>query len=215
MLNIPKSSPHVSTEFPDEFSGLSGGDNCLVPEFFNRSPAELALNLLGRTLISRCGGAETGGIIVETQAYLGISSDIDSHIYRGTSCQNTDWRPGCLYIYSVQGHTMLTIAAPPYNEGATVLIRALEPTLGLEHINQRVETGSKLLATQGPGRLCKALGITTVINGSNIFENGDVRIESGTPFPNDSIVKSRRLNSKNNAVLRFYVANNKWVSLPR
>ena len=195
--------------------GESFSSKPLTKNFFNRPASEVARELLGKKIISSIGGKNTAGYIVETQAYTG-AGDLETHKYRGSSSQTAQWKPGSLYIYSIMGQTMLTIATPPYSEGATVLIRAIEPIDGIKIMENRRGGPSQTL-TSGPGNVSKALGIGTAQNGTNIFEGNGISIVSGYDVDYSQVASKKRLNCNKNPdpLLRFYISNNDWVSKPR
>lgn len=188
----------------------------LTARFFNRPASEVARDLLGKKIISSIGGKEVSGLIVETQAYTG-AGDPETHLYKGKSSGSVKWKPGSLYIYSIMGQSMLTIATPPYAEGACVLIRALEPVDGLKVMGNRRGIGTADKLTSGPGNVSKALGISAELNGSNIFEGNGIQVVSGYKLEDQQIIKRPRLNCIKNPepLLRFYVGDSRWVTRPK
>ena len=205
-------SPHNDSSF----GSASFSNRPLTSRFFNRPASEVARDLLGKKLISTLGGRETSGYIVETQAYTG-AGDSESHIYRGKSSERVNWKPGSLYIYSIQGQVMLTFTTPSYEEGACVLIRALQPIDGLKTMERRRGPGTAHKLTKGPGNLSKALGITVDLNGTNIFDGNEITVLSGYPLDGFQVVSRARLNCNKNPapLLRFYIDENGWVTSPR
>ena len=125
--------------------------------FFARSVHEVAPELVGATLLF--DGA--GGVIVEVEAY--DHEDPAAHGYRGQTPRNAAMfgPPGHAYVYRSYGiHWCLNFVCEDEGVAAAVLVRALEPTHGLERMRERrrVEDVRKLCS--GPGKLCQALGIT-------------------------------------------------------
>ena len=130
-----------------------------------RNSPEVASRLIGMTLL--VNGA--GGIIVETEAY--DREDPASHSFSGPTSRNAVMfgPPGRAYVYRSYGiHWCLNFVCREAGHGAGVLIRALEPTVGIPLMVER--RGQRDLRTlcAGPGRLCQALGITHAINGMRI-----------------------------------------------
>ena len=111
-----------------------------------------------------------GGIIVETEAYRG-PGDEASHARRGpTPRSRIMFGPqGQAYVYFTYGmHFMLNVVTGPEGTAGAVLIRALEPTCGLELMSKRRRLTEKGSLTDGPGKLTQALGITLEQNGADL-----------------------------------------------
>lgn len=132
--------------------------------FFARPPEMVAPDLIGTTLLY--DGA--GGMIVETEAYH--PGDPASHSFRGPTPRNAAMfeAPGTAYVYRIYGmHWCLNFVCTP---GSAVLIRALEPTVGLDRMAQRRGGLATRLLASGPGRLCAALGVTRDDDGKSVLD---------------------------------------------
>jgi DNA-3-methyladenine glycosylase len=156
----------------------------LTKAFFNRSVHEVAPDLIGTTLLF--GGV--GGRLVEVEAYH--HTDPAAHSYHGPTPRNVVMfgPAGYAYVYRSYGiHWCLNFVCEPKGSAAAVLIRALEPTVGLARMRRRRGLSDVRLLCSGPGRLCQALGITRADNGLMLDEppfellarSGEVEVVAG------------------------------------
>ena len=156
----------------------------LTKAFFNRSVHEVAPDLIGATLLF--GGV--GGRLVEVEAYH--HTDPAAHSYNGPTPRNVVMfgPAGYAYVYRSYGnHWCLNYVCEPKGSAAAVLIRAVEPTVGLARMRRRRGVSDVRLLCSGPGRVCQALGITRADNGLALDEppfellarSGDVEVVAG------------------------------------
>ncbi|MGI9110755.1 MAG: DNA-3-methyladenine glycosylase [Gaiellaceae bacterium] len=129
----------------------------LGADFFARSVHVVAPELLGVTLLVD----GVGGPIVEVEAYDG--ADPASHGFRGRTPRNASMfgPPGNAYVYRSYGiHWCLNFVCEEEESAAAVLVRALEPSVGIERMRERRGLEERRVLCAGPGRLCQALGIS-------------------------------------------------------
>jgi DNA-3-methyladenine glycosylase len=153
----------------------------LEADFYLQPTVEVARALLGCWLVVRHDTGWVGGRIVEAEAYT--QDDPASHSYRGKTERNAAMfgAPGTAYIYLIYGvHECFNAVCQPEGVGEAVLIRALEPTVGLETMFQRRGGVHWTQLCRGPGNLCRALGITRAFNGESLI-TGRIQIWQGEP----------------------------------
>jgi DNA-3-methyladenine glycosylase len=128
-------------------------------KFFERPTVEAARDLLGTVVLH----GKTAGMIVETEAYLGLG-DLAAHASRGqTERTKVLFGPaGYAYVYFIYGmHECLNVVAKRDETAGCVLIRALQPLCGLAEMYERRKwKGPSIGLTNGPGKLTQALDIT-------------------------------------------------------
>lgn len=187
----------------------------LQASFYLRSPELVAQDLLGHRLIRRLQNVTLEGIIVETEAYFG-NKDPASRAFHGQKHYNQlMWEhPGKVFIYNVHKYWMLNVVAHEPKEVGAVLIRAIEPLIGIWFMQQQRKKVKKDQLTNGPGKLTLALNIDKQLNGSFVT-SGTSKImiqHERTALP--SISRSHRVGVTRDLEipLRFYIPNNRYVS---
>lgn len=133
-----------------------------------RSPHDVAPELIGAELFVD----GVGGVIVEVEAY--DHEDPASHAFlnRRTARNASMFQAGgVVYVYRSYGiHWCLNIVCEEEGVAGAVLVRALEPTEGLEEMRARRGVADPRLLCSGPGRLCQALAVTREQDGLSVFE---------------------------------------------
>jgi len=186
--------------------------------FFARSAVEVAPDLLGNVLVREIDGHRLAGRIVEVEAYLG-REDAASHAFRGPTPRNRSMfgPPGHAYVYLIYGvHHCLNVVTGPEGDGQAVLIRALEPLEGHEIMRFRRGGVPDRQLTNGPGKLCQALGIDRRLDGHDLCVGEILWLEPG-PKPSEPICAGPRVGVRGDALAlerpwRFYLKDNPFLS---
>ena len=191
--------------------------------FQNSDVNFLAADLLGKYLITSIGDVVTGGIITETEAYKGVE-DKASHAYGGRFTNRTQTmyeKGGLCYVYLCYGiHHLFNVVTGSKGVPHAVLIRGLEPVIGLEHmLERRKMTSLKPNLTAGPGALARAMGIDKNLNAADLQGDQIWIEERGLHFSNEEIIACPRVGvdyAEDHALLlwRYYIRGNKFVSKP-
>ncbi|MCI4351979.1 MAG: DNA-3-methyladenine glycosylase [Thermoplasmata archaeon] len=169
--------------------------------WYDRPAPVVARALLGDWLVGRTSEGWRAGRIVETEAYG--ARDPASHAFRGVTARNRSMfgDPGTLYVYRIHQVRCANLTTRP---GQAVLLRAAEPAT------------EGLTDPRGPGRLCRAFGITIDDDGDSAVTGARFRVVPG-PSARGPVVTGARLGIRwaRSRRWRFALARNRWVSSPR
>ncbi|MFN8559960.1 MAG: DNA-3-methyladenine glycosylase [Dehalococcoidia bacterium] len=190
----------------------------LPASFYDRDPAEVARDLLGAVLECRTREGRCRGRIVETEAYLG-PDDPACHAAAGLTARNRNLHgpPGTAYVYFIYGvHWCVNAVTREAGFGSAVLIRAIEPIEGIALMRRRRGVAHDRDLTNGPGKLCEALGITKHHDGADL-RRGSLRILAGVRVAPARVAVTPRVGIRKAAdwPLRFFEQGNAWVSRGR
>ncbi len=196
----------------------------LPREFYTRSDVlEVARDLLGKKLVvPNRNGARVAGLIVETEAYRG-PEDRASHAYNSRRTNRTETmygRGGTAYVYFVYGmYHQFNVVTNLKDVPHAILVRAVEPSEGLDIMRRRRRGRSEYELTSGPGRLCLALGIDRKLDKADLL--GDrVWIEEGISISPREITRGPRIGIEYaeewiKKPWRFWIKDNPFVSRRR
>jgi len=188
----------------------------LPASWYDRDTEHVARELLGAVLQCRSPRGIVSGRIVETEAYLG-PHDPACHAAAGRTDRNEHLHgpPGTSYVYFIYGmHWCVNAVTREAGYGSAVLIRALEPLTGLTLMRERRgphHLGASL--TNGPGKLCEALGITREHDGLLLYQ-WPLRIVAGELRPAERVGVSSRIGIRQAAdwPLRFFIEGHHCLS---
>ncbi len=177
----------------------------------------LARFLIGRVVVHDLPAGRLSGRIVETEAYP--PGDPAGHHFRGPTprIRSMYLGPGHAYVFFNYGaHFMLNVVSEPAGIAAAILIRALEPLEGIEHLQRHRRTTRLVDLTRGPGRLAAAFQIDRRHDGLDLCAPGSLWLGE-TSHPIGPIGKTVRIGvtRATDQLLRFYERGNPFVSGPK
>jgi DNA-3-methyladenine glycosylase len=183
------------------------------PAFYDRPVLEVARDLIGCVVTHE----DCAGVIVETEAYH--DSEPACHAFVGLTprTETLFGPPGRAYVYRSYGiHALLNAVCEPEGVGAAVLIRALEPVSGLDHMRARRRLDAARELCSGPGKLTQALGIALSDNGSDLLRGPVVFSPRPRAWRDVEISVDTRIGITRAAELpwRFCVTGSRFLSRP-
>jgi DNA-3-methyladenine glycosylase len=193
----------------------------LKREFYIRNLITVAKELLGKIFVKHDGKRVLSGKIVEVEAYHG-DFDQASHAFIGKTKRNEVMfeEGGHLYVYFTYGaHFCANIVVGKKGKGIAVLLRAIEPLQGIDYMAQNrfekklINDREKLNLTNGPGKFCKAFGLTKTHNGVDLTKD-KIYILDQPKLPRNKIGISRRIGITRSVDLewRFFIKDNPFIS---
>ena len=190
----------------------------LPKSFYDRETEIVAREMLGTVLECRTDAGTASGIIVETEAYVG-EHDPACHAAAGRTRRTEPLygRPGISYVYFIYGvHWCFNAVTRTEGLASAVLVRAIEPLAGIDLMQaRRGERVRGVSLSNGPGKLCAALGIDGSLNGVSL-QRGNLVVRAGSAVPDDQVVTTPRIGITKAAdwPLRYLIKGNAWVSKP-
>ncbi len=194
----------------------------LQREFYQQDIISVSKGLLGKILVHESSEGATAGRIVETEAYSG-PEDKAAHSYGGRRTDRNEvmyGQKGHAYVYFIYGmyYCINVTAGAVLGKPEAVLIRALEPVVGIDVManRRRAAQGKVAGLTNGPGRLCMAMGITKLQHKLDLTVP-PLCIQDAPPIAPEDIVEASRVGVDyagdwKNKLWRFYVKGNSFVS---
>lgn len=186
----------------------------MFPDFLDSDAVDAARRLLGCELIRELDGEIVRVRIVETEAY--DQDDAASHSYRGETPRTKVMfsESGHLYVYFTYGmHYCMNIVTGTVGRGAAVLIRAVEPLEGEVVLQMHRPKVSGVNLTNGPAKLCQALGVTAHMSGHDL-RRGELQLMTRQLRRGETIIQTTRIGTSEAKEMpwRFYIAGNPYVS---
>ena len=191
-------------------------DAVLGREFYDRDTEIVARELLGAVLECHSADGITSGRIVETEAYIG-EHDLACHAAAGHTPRTAPLygSPGTAYVYFIYGmYWCFNAVTRAEGQPSAVLVRALEPLDGVGLMRRRRPTARRDVdLTNGPGKLCLALGIDGRLNCHTLRQKPLV-IRRGIDVPDEKVTVTPRIGITQSAdwPLRWFVSDNPYVS---
>ena len=191
----------------------------LPRDFYSRDTVTVARALLGQRLVRDLEGQRVSGRIVEVEAYDG-QRDQASHARSGPTERNASMfgPPGNAYVYFIYGmHYCFNVVTEPKGNGAAALVRALEPVEGLDEMRARRSGWDGVALTNGPAKLCYALGIDRDLDGADLVGGQALWIERDEAVPDARVARGPRIGVRGdewalNVQWRFWIDGNAYVS---
>ena len=189
----------------------------LSHSFYEQSTVDVAKQLLGKYLVRRHPDGDSIGRIVETEAYVG-PQDLACHAAKGrTKRTEVMYGPaGHAYVYFIYGfYNMLNLVTEATDYPAAVLVRAVEPVVGIEIMKWRRQSHELRHLTSGPGKLCQAFAIDRSLNGADAC--GKILFVEDRGEATPKLLATPRIGVNyagkwKDKRLRFIVRNNDFVS---
>ncbi len=187
----------------------------LPPEFYLADTFKLVPRILGKVLVRKIGRIVMAGRIVEVEAYVG--GDPASHAANGMTARNKPMYEdgGIAYVYFTYGmHFCFNIVTDRKGFPAALLVRALEPLAGIEEMKKRRKKDDPMDLTNGPAKLCQALGIDRSLSGVRLDSVDLFIADDGFKVHSKDIQASTRIGIRKGreAEWRFYLRGNGFVS---
>jgi len=196
-------------------------------EFYNRNSLLVAQELLGKYLVNNIQGIKFFGRIVEVEAYMG-PEDKAAYSYKNLLTKRTEIMygdAGYAYVYFIYGmHFCMNVVVEAKGKPQAVLIRALEPIRPIWDMAERrysknfekLKRSELINLTNGPGKLCKAMGINKEHNGENLCGE-KLYITQGENEDKFKIIRAKRINidyaeEAKDYPWRYYIENNPYIS---
>lgn len=188
----------------------------MLPDFLDKTADYVARHLLGQEIVRTFDDGQTARVrIVETESY--DQDDAASHSYRGETPRTRVMfgESGYAYVYFTYGmHYCLNVVCGPTGRGEAVLIRAVEPLENEQELTKRRGVQG-INVTNGPAKLCRALGITTSMTAHDLSSE-PLRLVAAAAVADSEVTQTTRIGitRARDELRRWYITGNPYVSKP-
>ncbi len=191
--------------------------SALPLDFYRKDTFKLVPSVLGKVLVRKIGRRILSGRIVEVEAYVG--NDPASHAANGMTERNRIMFEdgGYSYVYFTYGmHFCFNIVTERKGFPAALLVRALEPLTGIEEMKRRRRIDAVKNLTNGPAKLCQAMGIDRAMNGVRLDGKELFLADDGYRGRSSDVIATTRIGIRAgiDSKWRFYLKGNGFVSRP-
>lgn len=193
----------------------------LSRNFYTRNTLEVLSDCLGKLVVSDQHGILTVGRITEAEAYLG-HEDKAAHSYKGRHTPRTAImfaEGGHSYVFVVHTHMQFNIVTETTGIPQAILIRGIEPILGIDNMTQRRQNEDIFSLGTGPGKLTKSLGITKDLHyGIDLTRSNELFLaDDGYTLKEEEIIKTTRVGIDYaeeyvKKPWRYYIKGSKFIS---
>lgn len=170
------------------------------------------------TMCRRSRDGLTSGRIVETEAYL-ATGDSAAHSFKGINRKNASMfgPAGHAYVYTIHARQCVNVVTEQTGCGSAVLIRAVEPLIGIPLMQRRRSTDKLIDLCRGPARLCEAMNIGREFDGWSLSQGRRLWLQEPKQHEAVPVARSKRIGVTvaKGMLLRFFVPDNNFVSGPK
>jgi DNA-3-methyladenine glycosylase len=199
----------------DRREDLRTGDP-VEASFFERRSTAVARDLVGtHLLVDREGTDPVGGVVTETEAYVG-HIDPSCHLAAGRTDRTEPFfsGPGTVYVFTIWGHHNCNVITEFRGHPEGVLVRAVEPTHGLDRLRENRSLVDPTALTTGPGRLTEAMGITKGEFDDRPLAASPLTIRRTDLEPDVAVAPRIGISDAADWPLRFCLAGSRFLSEP-
>ena len=190
-------------------------------EYFLRDALEVGPEILGHYLIRKINGRTVKTMITEVEAYVG-PEDKGAHTYKNKRTARTEpmfSEGGHAYVYLIYGmYNCINIVCQRKGKPEALLLRAVEPLNEFDLLfDNRSPVKNIHNLSNGPGKLCSALGIDRTFSGYDLISGKELYLEKNEHRKDIEVVCSKRIGidyaeEYRDKLWRFYIKNNKFIS---